>query len=532
MRPVLLALLAGASGCLGVIGSSGRDPATDPQAITTPPIVRLTRSAYLNSVRDLFPALTLPALTVPADSVVADFDNNALAQAPTAELVRSYDENAQLVGGAVLAQLEKVTACATVDEPCARTYLLELAGRAFRRPLEDEEKTRIADGLKTRAGEHGLREAVSLMVQAILQAPAFLYRIEAGVPVAGRPEVAQLQPHELATRLSYFLWNTMPDAALRAAADDGSLIEPAVLEAQARRLLADAKARTAVAHMQEQWLRFDKMNGLRKNAGMFPEFDDALLGSMRESTARFVDHAFWDEGTLEALLTDTHTFVNQPLAAVYGMSGISGNDLQLTSADAKQRSGVLTQVGLLAAFGHETRESPVLRGVFVLDRILCAPPPPPPPNVNNSPPEIMPGAPPATTRELFSQQHEQGACAGCHKVIDGVGFGFEHYDTMGRWRDFEAGKPVDASGEINGTQEIDGPFDGAVELGRRLANSRTVQTCVTRKWLQYALNLDPSMLTEDVVVPLRGEATGGFNMRELLVRLVKSSTFRYRTVQP
>jgi hypothetical protein len=324
----------------------------------------------------------------------------------------------------------------------------------------------------------------------------------------------------------------MPDRALRAAADDGTLADGAVLEAQARRLLADPRARAAVAHMQEQWLRFDKMRGMRKNAGLFPEFDDAMAAAYYESAARFADHAFWEEGSLQALFTDGHVFVNEPLARVYGLPGVSGDALRMVDANPAQRVGVLTQAGLLAAFGHETRESPVLRGVFVLDRILCSPPPAPPPDVANTPPETPAGAPPATTRELFAQLHESGSCAGCHRVIDGVGFGFEHYDALGRWRDLEAGKPVDATGEIMGTREIDGPFDGALELARRVADSRTAQACVTGKWAQYALNLDPTMVTEDVVRPLKGEATQRFDLRELLVRLATSATFCYRKVQP
>jgi hypothetical protein len=532
--PLALATL-GCAACLGMVGSSGRDPAADPQAIATPPVVRLTNVAYRNTMRDLFPRVTLPSLTLPPDNVVGDFDNDALAQAPTADVVRAYNENANLIATAVLANLDAVLPCASaaLDESCARNYLIDLADRAFRRPLTDEERTRIGDGLRARITTlGGLRDALGVAVEGILQSPHLLYRVETGGTSETTPSVARLDAHELASRLSYFLWDSMPDAELRRVADDGSILDVAVLETQARRLIADPRAHATVAHMQEQWLRFDKMATLRKSATLFPAFDDLLAAAMRESVARFVEHTFWEEGTLEALLTDTHIFVNQPLAQLYGVAGVSGSAMQMTSADPAQRAGVLTQAGLLAAFAHETRESPVTRGVFVLDRLLCTPVPPPPPEVNNTPPEQMPGTPPTTTRELFEQQHHQGSCAGCHRIIDGVGFGFTHYDAIGRWRDTEAGKPVDATGNIIGTREIDGPFNGAVELGKKLSTSRTAQACATKKWVQYALSLDHSMLTEDVVIPLRGDFREGFDMRELLVRIAKSPTFRYRTLTP
>ena len=544
---LLLPLVAAA--CTGVIGGAGDDgplggdagppsaatPPTsvDGQIVVTPQVLRLTNLAYTNSVRDLFPGVVIPTLTLPAASTAVVYDNDAIVQAPTATLIQAYQANANAIATAVAANLGAVLPCAaaSADDACAVKYLSDLSSRAYRHPLRADESARLTTAWQTVRAANDLPTSVAVVVEGLLQAPAFLYQIEEGTPVPDKPSLARLTGNELAARLATFLWASVPDAALRAVADDDRLLQPETLDAQARRLLDDPRAHESVAHMQYQWLRFNLLEKVKKDTTMFPSWTDATGTAMRDATVRFVDHVFWEEGTLSSLFTDSHAFVNDALAPLYGLPAVNGSGLTMVSTNPAQRGGLLSQVGLLAAFGHETMESPVLRGVFVLDRILCTPPPPPPPNVKNTPPAAGQGDT-STTRQRFQTLHELGDCAGCHKLIDGVGFGFEHYDAIGAWRDSEGGKPVDATGNILGTGEIDGPFDGIVDLNGKLAKSDRVAKCITKNWLQYGLGIDPQVATEELVAPVRAGLSATPTFKELLLLVVTSAAFRYRTVTP
>jgi hypothetical protein len=332
----------------------------------------------------------------------------------------------------------------------------------------------------------------------------------------------------MASRLSYLLWNTMPDDALFASAAAGELDTAAGLDAQARRMLGTARAHAAVVNFHSQWLRFDKMNGLVKSAAMFPQFGPAVATAMRQSAEKYVDSVFFGDGTLKALLTDNHAWVNDALAPIYGVTAPAGSTMALVALDATQRAGILTNAGLLAGFAHETTDSPVLRGVFVLQRLMCAAPPPPPASVNTTLPAAGSGAP-LTTRQRFATQHEQGTCAGCHRSIDGIGFGFEHYDALGQWRTTDVGLPVDSSGSFLGATDLTGTFDGVVELGSKLAASTSVRACVASQWMRYALGVDGTGVDGAALAPIvTAFEQSGLNMRELVVALVKSDAFRRR----
>ena len=537
--------------CTGVIGgddelaASGGDGGTGPgnvapttvdgQIVVSPQVVRLTNLAYTNSVRDLFPNVTLPPLTLPAASTSAVYDNDAVVQAPTSTLIQAYQANAAAIAQAVVLNLAAVLPCnaAAADDACATKYLSDVASRAYRRPLGTDESARLAAAWQGLRAVNDVPSSLGVVLEGMLQAPAFLYQLEEGTPVDGKPGLARLTGNEVATRLATLMWASVPDAALRAVADDGRLLQPEVLDAQARRLLADPRAHASVAHMQSQWLRFGLLDTLKKDATMFPGWSDATALAMKDSTMRFVDHVFWEEGTLASLFTDTHAFVNDLLAPYYGAAGATGSGLTMVTVDGAQRGGILTQAGLLAAFGHERMESPVLRGVFVLDRILCTPPPPPPANVKNTPPAPATGAgDTSTTRQRFETLHELGDCAGCHKLIDGVGFGFEHYDAVGKWRDLEGGKPVDATGNILGTGEIDGPYDGILQLNAKLATSQRAAKCITKNWLEYGLGIDPSVASDALVAPVHAGLGPSPTFHDLLLLVVKSAAFRYRTVTP
>ena len=474
-------------------------------------------------------------LTLPAEVQSDGFLNTAEAQAPSAAVIASFHDNAAAVAKLATADLTKIlpcTAATPADElSCGAKFIETFGKKVLRRPLSADETTRYTALLGASSMQWGFPVAIRLTIQAFLQTPAFLYRLEyGGAAVAGSQAIA-LDSHEMASRLSYLMTDSMPDAELMTAADAGTLTTPAGLETQARRLLQLDGARAAVASFHAQWLRFDKMGNLVKAADLYPSFNPALAAALKDATARYVDRIFWDEGhTVTSLLTDNHAYVNAALAPLYG-STATATDLAWTEVDASQRSGILTQAGLMAGLAHERNDAPVQRGVFVLDRLLCQPPPPPLATVNTSLPPLT-AASNQTTRQQLEASHNTPTCAACHTAIDGIGFGFGNYDAIGQWRTTQFGQNVDATGELVGT-DIDSKFDGAVAMGKKLADSRQVRSCVAAQWLGYALavrreHVDACM-TEPLVKAL-DESTG--DLREMVVALVKSAAFRHRPVAP
>jgi hypothetical protein len=507
------------------------DTACSAQAAAPAPLARLTSLEYHNTVADLFPGLTLPELVLPADNVVEGFDNNANGQTASPALIEAYGAHARAVADLVIANRTKLLPCnpsAAADEAaCGAQWISTFGARAYRRPISTDEKSRLVSFFEASRTTYDFPTAVGLVVQAVLQAPQFLYRVEIG----GAPKngTAALSGYELASRLSYFFWDTMPDAELLDAAGSGALDTSAGVAKHARRLLADPRARAAVATFHRQWLRFDKMDAMQKSASLFPSFNAQVAESLRDSAAKFVDHVFWDMGgSLDALLMDNGAYVNDDIASIYGLPKTGASELEWRQTDATRRSGILTQAGLLAGFAHETSDSPVLRGVFVMDRFFCSPPPPPPPSVNLAVPEATNSSTPMTTRDRFAQTHEQGTCASCHHTIDGFGFGFSHYDAVGAWRDTDNGLPVNAQGWVTGTDTA-GNFDGAVQLGQKMAESEQVSECVTEQWFRYALGVGSSDMDACTVAQVTKAMTNSQgDMREILIATVSSDAFRNR----
>jgi hypothetical protein len=495
------------------------------------PLARLTTAEYTNTIRDLFPTLTLPLdqYTLPAEIATEGFLNNAATQAPSAEVIEALAMNAHAIATTAAASLDSVLPChptTKADETsCGHQFITEFGQSAFRRPLDAAEVDRYEAFFDDAYGQWGMKDAARMVVEAMLQSPPFLYRLEVGSPPVDG--AVQLTSREMASRLSYFLTDSMPDASLRDAADNDELLDPAALEREARRLLGSDAAREAVAAFNAQWLRFDKMDALTKAPDLFPSFSEDVATSMRQATRQYVDRLFWDQGrTLEALLTDHSAYVDARLAPIYGVSAPSGGAMSLVDVGA-DRSGILTQAGLLAGFAHERSDAPVLRGVFVLDRLLCSTPPPPPAGVNTALPVLSTDAH-QTTRQQLEQSHVASSCATCHDAIDGIGFGFEHFDAVGQWRTTDLGIAVDDSGELRGT-DIDGPFHGAVELGQKLASSQQVRRCVSTQVLRYALAVTRTEVKPCMVDGVaRAFDASGEDLSELLVAVVKSDAFRYR----
>jgi hypothetical protein len=377
---------------------------------------------------------------------------------------------------------------------------------------------------------YGFAAAARMIVQTMLQSPAFLYRVEGAGALATAAVVVKATPFELASRLSYLLWSTMPDKALLDAAATGQLATPAAVVAQARRMLMDARAGQGVRNFFGQWLEIPHVDSVTKDATAFPRWSPRIASLMRRETETFVeDVVLRGDATLQSLLRAGYSFADKELATFYGAAGPAGAAFEKVMLDPSRRSGVLTQGALLAALAAPRQTSPVKRGFYVRDRLLCSPPPPAPANVNVMPPEPDPRS---TTRERFAQHRTDPGCAGCHALMDPIGLGFESYDAVGLWRDKDAGRAVDASGDVTGTTDADGPFTGAIELSTRLVGSGQVRQCVARQYFRFAYGRGETTLDACTIEALAATLAGaGGGFRELLAGLTQADPFLLRSVE-
>jgi hypothetical protein len=471
----------GASMAAGTTGASGAGGgvAAAPQGST--PLRRLTPREYNNTVRDLLQlgATAAPVLDETSTSD-AGFDNLGTGFSVSEQLLAQLLDAAEKL--AARADPLKLSACdaKTTGEPaCAQKLIADFGRRALRRPLEAAEVgeyTALYDAARTAGDDYatGLRAIITRM----LMSPELLHHVERGVAAAAPTESPRLTQYELAARLSYLAWETMPDDTLLAAAAGGTLAGPEVA-AQMKRLLADARAKEMVWHFHRQWLRLDDLLGVTKNKERYPSFE-ATRSDLRESMRRFLDDVVWAGGDVKKLLTSPTYFASPKMAPFYGLT-VPGTDFVRIDADPAQRAGLLTQPALLAMLGKADASAPILRGVFVRERLLCSPLPPPPPGAST----IPPGTPMAkTTRELYANLTAGSPCNACHDQINPIGFGFEHYDAIGKWRDVDGTTPVDATGNLS-VSDVAGPFDGAVALAGKLAGSRDIEACLSRQWFRF-----------------------------------------------
>lgn len=364
------------------------------------------------------------------------------------------------------------------------------------------------------------------VLEVALQSPEFLYRPELGRPVQDRSveraaDWSQPTDVEMASRLSFLLWDRGPDDELLAAAAEGGLTEPADIEAQARRMLADERARAGVVHFYRDLMRITRDPYLQRQV---PEFTSDIVALMDQEFASFVDHAtFEGPGDFQALFAPT-TWVNGPLASYYGLSGVKGEAFQAVDLDPKNYAGILTQPAWLTRVSSPGFTNPSRRGWVAVGAFLCQDVPPEPPGVNNPDP-TPPGM---TTRERLTQ-HVSPACAACHHFIDPPGFALEHIDSTGRYRETEHGFAIDTSGHW----APDGPpFDGAVELGALLAGDQLARDCYVSQWARFAFGRAEELRNSCARSQLVELFSENQNVVELLVALTQTESFRFRKVQP
>ena len=493
------------------------------------PLRRLTQSEYNNTVRDLLGDTSSPANAFPPDQRQGDFSNTAVALTVSPLLAQSYETAAETLATTAVGHLSTLVACdPTVmgEDTCATQFISTFGKRAFRRPLTQDEQTGLMALYTTNQSAADYDNGIQSVIEAVLQSAPFLYRPEFGTPSLAQGTVVPLTSYEMASRLSYFLWGSMPDDALFAAADANALTTPEQVSAQATRLLADPKAHPAISQFFSEWMGVDEILSAPKDPTVYPNYTPQVVDAMQQETLAFADWVIWQsDAKLQTLLTAPVSFVNQTLAPVYGITNITGDTLQQVQADPTQRAGLITQAGVMAVLGKADRSSPVLRGKFIRESLFCQTVAPPPQNIVITPPAVMPGV---STREMFTMHSTVEPCKGCHALMDPIGFGFENYDGIGQWRTVDQGQPVDASGSLTGT-DVDGTFNGAVDLAHKLAQSSEVRDCVATEWFRYAMGRGES--TDDACA--LGSLKQSFSasqsdIRQLLVAVTQTVTFRYR----
>jgi hypothetical protein len=507
-----------------VAAACSSDPAPDPNAGSAP-FRRLTRSEYNNTIRDLLGDTSQPARLFPPEEHANGFGNNSEVLGVTQLLAENYLTTAEALAERYTREVDDILpGCRKTDgEPCAVAFIRDFGKRAFRRPLTDAEVEQFTSLWRAGAKAQHFDEGVEMVLQAMLQSPHFLYRVEHGEP-GGPVNLRRPTSWEMASRLSYLMWSSMPDEELFAAAEAGTLTDPAEIEAQARRMFVDPRTRATVGSFFDQWLELDLIDGLSKDPSIFPRFKGGLRPHLRTEIQTFIDHVVWEgSGELAELLTAPYTFMNKPLADFYGVTGPTGDAFVRVELEPERHAGILTQGGILAAFAKPNQTSPIHRGKWVRERLLCETLTPPPPEIETQPPDLDPTL---TTRERFFQHRDDPFCAKCHELMDPIGLAFEHFDGAGLWRDDEHGLAIDASGEIVGT-DVSGEFYGAVELARKLATSAQVQDCVSLSMFRYAYGRTESMADASSLHHLRKRFGRSNDLRELFLSLTETDAFRY-----
>ena len=526
--------VAGGAGGVVSTGAGGIGaPASCNAAAPDPgdaPLTRLTQEQYLNTIKDLFGNVDLSAI-YPMGQGASQF---GLAQADVDGTdLDHYQRASEAVAAAVVgstASLNKIAPCATGADPrgCAQAFLSGFATKIYRAPVDTTDMARHLALYDAGAANGGYAHGMQLLLEGMLQSSRFLYRVELGTSNSVGTLAVKLSGYELAARLSYGLWNTTPDDALTAAAAGGTLQTSADVTAQLQRMLKDPRGATMVPHFLSSWIHLPDLDNVAKDPTTYPEWNDDLKNAMAaQANAFFNDVLSTKGGTLPALLTSQTVFMNSKTALLYGAStpGLpTDSTFQASQKTDGTISGLLTLPAFLATQSKANQSSPIYRGKFVREQLFCQELPSPPANVPPAP-DVKPGS---STRDRLTMHEVNAACAACHTLMDPIGFGFESWDGIGRYRTTDGGKPVDASGALSGT-DVDGMFNGVGPLGAMLSKSAQVETCVGKQWFRYAMGRAEQ--DADACSLAQMAATfhqSGTDLRQLPLALVQTPAFLYR----
>lgn len=494
--------------------STPPSPATDPlptacQDSTQEPVRRLSAFEYARAL-DALVGVQVNEGTLPPTSIDTIFATEEKALGSSSLLVDGQFAAAEAAAHKVLATLESGEAmafigCDTSLPNCVDEFIARFGKKAFRRPVSADEQTRLRALYDQVVPDEGVHVALATIVQAIVLSPRFGFHVEE------RTSTGALDGWSIAARLSFFLWASAPDDQLMALAETGELADPAVREAQARRMLTDQRARQAVVRFYRELLDLDQLDAFEPLAEAYPNWTDTLRDEIFAETDRFVEATVFEHGgSFETLLTSRWVEAGPELSGVYGIE-FGGNELP------PERAGLLTRAGFLATKSHKTQPSPVYRGLSILDRFLCREIAPPPPDI----PEVTPDQVTQTNRERYAAHSNDPACAGCHSQIDPLGFALEAFDAIGASRTHDNGMPVDATGEVFGTA-----IDGGAELSIVLANSAEVEVCAATQWVRFMRGhplQNHESCARDLMV-IESAAAGG-TVQDLLITIVRSKLF-------
>lgn len=489
------------------------------------PMRRLTVAEYDATIEALLDDTTRPAARIIDDERGV---TSADARIVTPLLAEQYLEAAEDVAARATPGLLDCDVAARGEAECAAEFVDDFAFRAFRRPVTREERDTLLTLHAAIAETDGFADGVQAVVEAVLQSPGFLYRAEI-VPTTGEP-VVRLDGWQLASRLSYLLWGTMPDEALFAAAESGELDTDAGVEAQTRRLLASPRALGSIREFIGHWVEIDQLQGLDKDPAVFPDYDAEIADLMRQETEAFIDAVMREDGSWTTLLTADWSMMNARLATYYGIDEAdrpAGDAFERVDLDGTYHAGLLTQGSLMATRARTYESSPIHRGMFIRGGVLCGQVPDLPEGIEVTAPDPDPGL---TTRERLSEHRESEVCASCHRQMDPLGFAFEHFDGAGRFRMLENDLPIDATGDIV-ESDIDGSFDGAPDMARRLVGSDDAQACFAGRYFRFAQGRASSHADSCSLEALSARFRDtGFDVRELVVAITQTDAFLYRAV--
>jgi hypothetical protein len=546
---------AGVSGGMGGTGTVIPAECADQAAIQPghAPLRRLTKFEYNLTAFDLFGALTVadvpllsetvgPASDFPSELKGNGFANDALQQPVSTQLAKDYTAAAEKIAAAVTATpaaidaLTPLAPCASTvttetEAACGRTIIEAFVPKAYRRPLvagEADGYVTLFDSVRT---ANGFASGVAAVIEAVLQSPDFLYRVEVGAPDTANPALKRPTGAEMASRLSYFLLGSKPDDALMAAAASGELSTNAGVLAQAQRLVGSPRAREIVRYFFRNLLPYySETQGITRSTTLFPAFNATIGSLMRRETDTFLDKEVFDgPGTWTGILTAPYTYVNSTLATYYGIPNVSGDDFQKVATDPARRLGLLTQGALMVGTTVTDITNPVRRGGFIINELMCRElelPTDPAILEQVKPPDPY-SAP--TGRERYTLHKQDPVCAGCHAQLDPLGFSFENYDAVGLYRETENDVIIDASGEV--PDMPNGTASGPIELIQKLAANEEVQNCFASKWLDFAYGqkLHRTEPADQCTREQLGAAfrASGFNVKQLLVDLTQTDGFLY-----
>jgi hypothetical protein len=530
---LLVAVLA-----LPSLGACKEDPAEDDGGTDTSPpddfvpipggARRLVAHHYVESVRLMLGDAAADAAVPPRDGALFDFDAIG-AKELAFEMITAeeYELSSRAISEATIADLGSLATLAPCvqagDTSCYEEVAVNLGHMAYRRPLTEEEVTAI-----TAIGEAGQQwaegdflEGLKYELMTILQSPHFLYFQEVGEEQDGESGRYLLTQPELVTRMSFFLNGRTPDLATLTRAEEGEFDDGDAIELLAREMVEHPDAKKAVANFYDELLHLRDLDTIGKDADLFPSFDESLAASMREETQRLIEDLVWEtDGDFLTFFDADYTFVNDELADHYGVEAPGGSWGQV--ALGQGRAGWMTHSSFLARYAHPASNSPTKRGLFIQTKLLCNQIPPPPPGVDTTVPSFDPDAP-LTLRDRLEAHQEDATCANCHGLMDPIGFAYEEFDPIGRWRELDNGLPIDASGDIQGV----GAWTDAQEFAAVVAGHEDTPGCIVKNFIRGGLGyLEDDGQAAQVDGMAEEFMESGYSLQELMIELTVNPVFR------